>query len=54
MSSGTSKKWSTSGPIDLRTITKMLQTIQENIGASWSNSIFEIWEPTESETNETY
>ena len=32
MVSGTSKKWSKSGPVALLIITKMLQTIQENYG----------------------
>ena len=32
MISGTSKIWSKSGPVDLLTITKMLQRIQEKYG----------------------
>ena len=36
---GTSKMLSASGPVDLLTITKMLQQMQNNMGASWKHII---------------
>ena len=39
MISGTSTFLSKSGPVNLLTITKMLQTIQEHMETSWTNII---------------
>ncbi len=40
MTLGISEMLSKSGPVDLLTITKILQTIQENMGTSWKHIIF--------------
>ena len=37
---GTSKIWSKSGPVDLLTITKLAQKIQENMEPYWKHIIF--------------
>ena len=39
MISGTSKNWSKSGPVDLLTVTKMLQILQENMEHAGENII---------------
>ena len=42
---GNFEKLSKSGPVDLLTITKIVQRIQENMGTSWDILLLWIWEP---------